>query len=330
MEYRRLGRAGLKLSELSYGSWVTFSFQLDASAAMDCIRTAYDAGINFFDNAEVYAAGQSELLMGQALAKLGFARDSYCVSSKVYWGGDLPTQRGLHRKHVRDACHAALRRLQVDYLDLFFCHRPDLETPIEETVRAMDELVRQGKVLYWGTSEWSAEQIQQAHGTARQYGLVPPSMEQPEYNMFSRDRVEREFHRLYAEIGLGTTTWSPLASGILTGKYGDGVPAGSRMSLEQYAWLKERVLDGDSGREKLDKAARLARVAREIGMTPAQLAIAWCLENPNVSTVILGASTTAQLTENIGALDRRSALTDAVKTRIEEILDNRPELPRQY
>ena len=211
MEYRRLGSSGLKVSALSFGSWVSFSFQLDDQAATECMTAAYDAGVNFFDNAEVYAGGESELMMGRVLRKAGWGRDTYCVSSKVYWGGQLPSQRGLNRKHVHDACHAALRRLQVDYLDLFFCHRPDLETPIEETVRAMDTLVRQGKVLYWGTSEWSAQQIQEAYVVARQHGLTPPTMEQPQYNMFERDRVEREYHRLYAEVGLGTTIWSPLA-----------------------------------------------------------------------------------------------------------------------
>jgi voltage-dependent potassium channel beta subunit len=330
MEYRRLGNSGLKLSALSYGSWVTFSFQLDGSAALDCLRAAYDAGINFFDNAEVYADGNSEVLMGEALRKLGFSRDTFCVSSKVYWGGDLPTQRGLHRKHIRDACHAALKRLRVDYLDLFFCHRPDLETPIEETVRAMDDLIAQGKVLYWGTSEWSAQQIQQAHGLARQYGLVPPTMEQPEYNMLNRDRVEREYHRLYREIGLGTTTWSPLASGVLTGKYSHGVPQDSRMALPEYAWLKEQVIDSDAGRAKIDRADRLVELAKEIGMTPAQLAIAWCLANPHVSTVILGASNPKQLAENLGAIEQRSKLTEEVMTSIEAILQNRPELPQQF
>ena len=218
MQYRRLGRSGLKLSSLSLGSWVTFSYQLDDSAAIRLLKVAYDAGVNFFDNAEVYAAGESELMMGRALKRLGWSRDTFCVSSKVYWGGGRPTQRGLSRKHVHDACHAALKRLQLDYLDLFFCHRPDLETPIEETVRAMHDLVAQGKVLYWGTSEWSAQQIQQAYGIARAHGLTPPTMEQPQYNMLHRDRVEREYRPLYDEIGLGTTIWSPLASGVLTGK----------------------------------------------------------------------------------------------------------------
>jgi voltage-dependent potassium channel beta subunit len=330
MQYRRLGRSGLKLSALSYGSWVTFAIQLDEKPALECMTAAYDAGVNFFDNAEVYAGGESEKLMGKLFRELGWGRDTYCVSSKVYWGGELPTQRGLHRKHIHDACHAALRRLQVDYLDLFFCHRPDLETPIEETVRAMHDLIRQGKVLYWGTSEWSAQQIQEAYGLARQYGLTPPTMEQPEYNMLHRDRVEREYHRLYEEIGLGTTIWSPLASGVLTGKYSSGVPEDSRMAIAQYDWLKERVIDSTEGQAAIRKADRIVGLAAEIGLTPAQLAIAWCLKNVNVSTVILGASRKEQIVENLASLDRLDLLTAEVLDRIEEVLDNRPALPKQF
>jgi voltage-dependent potassium channel beta subunit len=328
MEYRRLGRSGLKLSALSFGSWVTFKFQMDDGAATACMTTAYDAGVNFFDNAEAYAGGESERIMGRALAKLGWGRDTYCVSSKVYWGGGLPTQRGLSRKHVHDACHAALGRLRVDYLDLFFCHRPDLETPIEETVRAMHDLVQQGKVLYWGTSEWSAQQIQEAHGLARQYGLTPPTMEQPQYNMLARDRVEREYHRLYSEIGLGTTIWSPLASGVLTGKYEDGIPEGSRMSLPDYQWLRDR-LDAPDGRAQVRKASELEGVADRLGVSRARLAIAWCLKNPNVSTVILGASSPEQLRENLRSLEAVPLLTDDVMGEIEGVLQNRPELPTQ-
>ena len=267
--------------------------------------------------------------MGRVLRKAGWGRDTYCVSSKVYWGGRLPTQRGLSRKHVHDACHAALGRLQVDYLDLFFCHRPDLETPIEETVRAMDTLVRQGKVLYWGTSEWSAQQIQEAHGVARQYGLTPPTMEQPQYNMFERDRVEREYDRLYSEVGLGTTIWSPLASGILTGKYRDGVPEGSRMSLPDYRWLRERV-ESPQGQANVRKAIELEDVARELGIPLAQMAIAWCLNNPHVSTVILGASNARQLAQNLASLDQVPRMTDDVLEKIEAVLGNRPELPTQF
>jgi voltage-dependent potassium channel beta subunit len=329
MEYRRLGRSGLKLSCLSLGSWVTFSFQLDDKAAMTLMQKAFDAGINFFDNAEVYAAGESERIMGRSLKKLGWTRDSYCVSSKAYWGGELPTQRGLHRKHIHDACHAALGRLQVDYLDLFFCHRPDLETPIEETVRAMHDLVQQGKVLYWGTSEWSAQQIQQAYGCARQFGLTPPTMEQPQYNMLHRDRVEREYHRLYTEIGLGTTIWSPLASGLLTGKYRDGIPEDSRMALPDYRWLRERI-ETEEGRAQIEKAEVLARIADELRMSRAQLAIAWCLKNTSVSTVILGASRVQQLEENLASLDKLALLDDAVMDMIESVVQNRPELPQQF
>ncbi len=328
MEYRRLGRSGLKLSCLSFGSWVTFSNQLDGTAAAACMAAAYDRGVNFFDNAEVYAEGESERIMGRALGRLGWGRDTFCVSSKVYWGGDLPTQRGLSRKHVHDACHAALRRLEVDYLDLFFCHRPDLETPIEETVRAMSDLIAQGKVLYWGTSEWSAQQIQQAWGLARQHGLTPPTMEQPQYNLFHRDRVEREYHRLYAEIGLGTTTWSPLASGVLTGKYRDAVPPGSRMTLPDYGWLRARLAT-DEGKSQRCKAAGLEAIARELGLTPAQLAIAWCLKNPHVSSVILGASNVRQLHENLASVEKLALLDGAALERIEGVVQNRPELPEQ-
>jgi len=330
MEYRRLGRSGLKVSALSFGSWVTFSFQVEGSKAEEIMAAAYDAGVNFFDNAEVYASGESERIMGETLHKLGWSRDTFCVSSKVYWGGDLPTQRGLHRKHIVDACHAALKRLQVDYLDLYFCHRPDLETPIEETVRTMDTLIQQGKVLYWGTSEWSAQQIQEAYGIARQYGLTPPTMEQPQYNMLVRDRFEREYQRLYSEIGLGTTIWSPLASGVLTGKYADGIPEDSRMALSDYDWLRERAIESDEGKAQIRKASEVAGIARDLGCTPAQLALAWCLKNPNVSTVILGASRVEQLRENLAALDTVSLLTDEVMERIEGVLQNKPELPTQF
>jgi len=267
--------------------------------------------------------------MGRVLKKAGWGRDTYCVSSKAYWGGDLPTQRGLSRKHLHDACHAALRRLQVDYLDLFFCHRPDLETPIEETVRAMDDLIRQGKVLYWGTSEWTAQQIQQAHGIARELNTTPPTMEQPQYNMFHRERFEAEYHRLYSEVGLGTTIWSPLASGVLTGKYTDGIPDGSRMSLPDYQWLRERI-ETDEGKAQIRKAAELGGLARELGIPLAQLAIAWCLKNPNVSTIILGASSVDQLRQNLESIDKLELLTGDVMERIEAVLCNRPELPTQF
>ena len=329
MEYRRLGESGLKVSALSFGSWVTFGNQVDDKAGRELLAVAYDAGVNFFDNAEVYAAGESERIMGRALKKLGWGRDTYTVSSKVFWGGKLPTQRGLSKKHVRDACHAALERLGVDYLDLFFCHRPDLETPIEETVRAMNDLIAQGKVLYWGTSEWTAEQIAEAAGCARALGLQGPTMEQPQYNMFCREKVEVEFHRLYQTLGLGTTIWSPLASGILTGKYKDGVPKGSRVLLRDYRWLKERF-ESDEGRAQIAKAARLESVARELDTTMPKLAIAWCLTNPNVSTVILGASKRSQLEETLHSLELVPRLTPEVVERIEAVLDNRPSLPEAF
>ncbi len=323
MEYRRLGKSGLQVSALSFGSWVTFSYQVDDSAGVELMKLAYDAGVNFFDNAEIYANGQSELIMGRALKKLGWGRDTYCVSSKVFWGGDLPTQRGLSRKHVHDACHAALKRLQVDYLDLYFCHRPDFDTPIEETVRAMGDLVAQGKVLYWGTSEWSADQIASAYGIARELGVAPPTMEQPQYHLLERDKVEREYAQLYETIGLGTTIWSPLASGILTGKYRDGIPEDTRITLSDYGWLKKNF-ESEEGQEKIRKAAELEPVAADLGVPLAQLAIAWCLLNPNVSTVILGASRASQLEENLAALELVPKLTDDVVERIEEILDNKP------
>jgi voltage-dependent potassium channel beta subunit len=328
MQYRRLGKSGLKVSALSLGSWVTFHTQVDDRAAIEMLRVAYDAGVNFFDNAEAYAAGESERIMGRALEKLAFPRDTFAVSSKVFWGGNLPTQKGLSRKHVRDACDAALERLRVDYLDLYFCHRPDLDTPIEETVRAMHDLVAQGKVLYWGTSEWSADQIAEAHGVANAHHLTPPTMEQPQYSLLERDKVEREFARLYETIGLGLTIWSPLASGILSGKYANGVPKDSRMALPEYKWLRDR-LESAEGREQVRKAGELARVASEIGATPSQLAIAWCLLNPNVSTVILGASRTAQLKENLASLEFVAKLDASVRDRIERIVANKPDpLPR--
>lgn len=329
MEYRRLGQSGLKLSALSFGSWVTFSYQVERKLARELMAQAYDAGVNFFDNAEVYADGESERIMGHALNELGWSRDSYCVSSKVYWGGEKPTQRGLSRKHIHDACHAALGRLRVDYLDLFFCHRPDLETPVEETVRAMHDLIGQGKVLYWGTSEWSAQQIQEAHTVARGLGLTPPTMEQPQYNMLHRDRFEAEYHRLYSVVGMGTTIWSPLASGILTGKYREGVPPDSRMNLPEYQWLRERMKTPE-GRRKIETAAKLQTVADRLDVSPARLAIAWCLKNPHVSTVILGASKATQLTENLRSLETVERLDDAVMDEIELILNNRPQLPEQF
>jgi len=329
MEYRRLGKSGLKVSTLSLGSWVTFQTQVDLPMAEEMMKTAYDAGVNFFDNAEAYANGASEEIMGDALKKLGWTRDTFTVSSKVFWGGQLPTQRGLSRKHITDACHAAMGRLKVDYLDLYFCHRPDEDTPVEETVRAMDALIQQGKILYWGTSEWSAQQIMEAYSVARQYGLTPPTMEQPEYNMFNRQKVESDYRRLYTEIGLGTTIWSPLASGLLTGKYSQGIPEDSRMNLPGYGWLK-RIAESESGRAKIKQATELQAIAEEIGHSLTNMSLAWCAANPNVSTVILGASKMSQLTENLKALEVVPALTPEIMEKIDSILGNKPAPPPQF
>ena len=323
MEYRRLGKSGLRVSELSYGSWVTFSFQLDKAKAKKTMKHAYDAGINFFDNAEVYAAGESEKIMGAALKELGLQRDTYTVSSKVFFGGQLVTQRGLNAKHIRDGCDAALKRLKLDYLDLFFCHRPDFHTPVEETVRAMDVLVKQGKILYWGTSEWPADRIREAYLIAYKYGLTPPSMEQPEYNMFNRMKMEKEYLGLFDSEGMGTTIWSPLASGVLTGKYNRGIPKGSRMSLPDYKFLRDK-LESKEGSDRLNKVKRLGKVADKLGISLAQLSLAWCLKNKNVSTVILGATNTKQLDENLKSIEYKDLLTDSVMGRIENILKNMP------
>ena len=323
MDYRRLGKSGLRVSELSYGSWVTFSFQLDKAKAKKTMKHAYDAGINFFDNAEVYAAGDSEKIMGAALKELGLKRDTYTVSSKVFFGGQLVTQRGLNAKHIRDGCDAALKRLKLDYLDLFFCHRPDFHTPVEETVRAMDVLVKQGKILYWGTSEWPADRIREAYLAAYKYGLTPPSMEQPEYNMFNRSKMEKEYLGLFDSEGMGITIWSPLASGVLTGKYNSGVPKGARMSLPEYKFLRDK-LESKEGADRLNKVKRLGKVADKLGASLAQLSLAWCLKNKNVSTVILGATNTKQLDENLKSVQYKDLLTESIMSRIENILKNKP------
>lgn len=323
MEYRQLGKSGLFVSALSFGSWVTFANQVHDDSGEAMLRCAYEAGVNFFDNAEVYAQGESENIMGRALKKLGFQRDTFCVSSKVFWGGPKPTQRGLNRKHIFDACHDAMKRLQVDYLDMYFCHRPDIHTPIEETVRAMSDLVTQGKVMYWGTSEWSASQIARAHAAAKDMNLVGPTMEQPQYNLFVRDKVEGDYAELYDSVGLGTTIWSPLASGILTGKYADGIPDDSRMNLPGFEWLRKRV-ESEEGRDRIEKAGKLGAIARELGMSLTDLALAWCLKNPHVSTVILGASRLSQLEDNLQVLPKVALLTDDVMEQIETIVDNKP------
>lgn len=332
MEYRRLGKSGLPISALSYGSWVTFSNQMAVDAALEAMTAAYDAGINFFDNAEVYASGQSETIMGEALKRAGWPRDTYIVSSKVIWGSapdPKPTQRGLHRKHVYEACHDAMRRLQVDYLDLYFCHRHDPDVPMEEIVRTMTDLVQQGKVLYWGTSEWTAEQIIEAYGVARQYGLVPPVMEQPEYNMFRRDRVEKELAPLYEKIGLGTTVFSPLYFGLLTGKYNDGIPADSRATLPGYEWLRETV-ESEEGQERIAKVRKLTKIAGELDTSTTRLALAWCLKNPQVSSVILGASRVEQVHDNLRALELLPHMTHDVMQAIEGVLGNKPEPPEKF
>ncbi|MGA7296721.1 MAG: aldo/keto reductase [Rhodanobacteraceae bacterium] len=322
MQYRRLGHSGLQLSALSFGAWVTFGRQVDRRAAREMLAYAHDQGVNYFDNAETYGAGVAETIMGDVLAEQGFARDSFCVSSKVYFGSvkdPKPTQRGLSRKHVFEACDQALNRLQVDYLDLYFCHRPDEDTPVAETVWAMDNLVRAGKVLYWGTSEWPAERIREAHQVAEKHNLIAPTMEQPQYNLLHRERVEKEYASLYDEYGMGTTIWSPLASGLLTGKYNDGVPEGSRLDQEGYEWLKDSIF-GEDADKKLKQVASLAPIAEELDCNQAQLAIAWCLKNPHVSTVMLGASRLEQLEENLAALDVAERMNDEVVKRIEEAM----------
>lgn len=329
MEYRYLGRSGLKVSSLSFGAWVTFGSQMGVDLAHDCMKAAYDAGVNFFDNAEVYASGQAETIMGEVIKKAGWKRSDLVVSTKIFWGGPGPNDRGLSRKHILEGTDAALKRLQMDYVDLIYCHRPDLHTPIEETVRAMSHLINQGKALYWGTSEWSALQIQEAYHIARREHLVPPTMEQPEYNMFNRDKIEREYLPLYQEIGLGTTIWSPLHSGILTGKYNNGIPEGSRMTVDGYEWLR-KMMDSEKGRERLNKVREMTTVAQELGLSMAEMALAWCLKNPNVSTVITGASKPEQVTQNMKALEAVAKLTPDVMATLEGILQNKPEQPQDF
>ena len=323
MEYRRLGRSGLQVSALSFGAWVTFAQQITRETASALMTAAFDGGVNFFDNAEAYADGEAEVVMGKILKKKGWPRSEFIVSSKVFWGGDKPNQEGLSRKHVIEACHAAMKRLKVDYLDLYFCHRPDPHTPIEETVRAMSDLVHQGKILYWGTSEWGAQGITEAHEAARKYNLVPPTMEQPQYNMFTRDKVEREFAPLYGEVGLGTTIWSPLASGMLTGKYLDGDPGDTRISLKDYEWLRKTFHDEEAQR-RLDVVRNLGEFAKELGTTLPRLALAWCLKNPHVSTAIMGASRVEQLVDNLQSLEVVARLTPEVMEKVEGILGNKP------
>lgn len=327
MEYRRLGKSGLQLSVLSLGSWLTFGKQVGDSVAESLMTMAYDNGVNFFDNAEIYARGKSEEVMGKILKKKQWRRDSYTVSSKAFFGlgGELlPTQKGLHRKHLVEACEGALQRLQLDYLDLFFCHRPDKQTPIEETVWTMHNLIAQGKILYWGTSEWSAQEIMEAHMVAQRYNLIGPVMEQPQYNMLVRHRVEVEYAQLYKTVGLGTTVWSPLASGVLTGKYNEGFPAGTRLGIAGLDWLKERSF----AKGNLPRAKKLSVLCKALGIPMPVVALAWCLKNPHVSTVILGASTEGQLKENLKALGAQHQLDEEVMEKIETVLDNKPAPPQ--
>ena len=323
MEYRNLGRTGLQLSVLSFGSWVTFHKQIEDHTAGDLMGMAYDAGINFFDNAEGYALGESEKMMGRVLKNNQWERSSYVVSSKVFFGwrkSNKPNQTGLSRKHIVEACHEALQRLQLDYLDLYFCHRPDPQVPIEEVVWTMHNLILQGKILYWGTSQWSGAEIMEAHRVAQQYNLIGPSMEQPQYNMFERYKMEMDYLPVFKNTGLGTTIWSPLAAGFLTGKYLNGIPAESRLAIEGFDWLKDRWLQ----QEKIDKLKKLVALANTLGVSMASLAIAWTIKNPNVTTAILGATRKEQLSENLKALDALKILTPEVVLEVEKILQNKP------
>ena len=308
MEYRNLGKSGLKISCLSFGSWVTFVNQLTESTALTCMSIARDHGVNFFDNAEAYANGKSEILMGKIFKKLKWSRDSYIVSSKAFWGGELPTQKGLSKKHIHDACNQALKRLQLNYLDLYYCHRPDPETPIEETVYAMNDLIAQGKILYWGTSEWSAAEIDYAFQVSDKFNLRRPTMEQPQYNLLYRDRIKKEYAPIFEKYGLGSTIWSPLASGVLSGKYMNRMPNKYRFKVKGYEWLKDELLQ----EEFLPKLNIIKKVADELNVTMAQLSIAWCLKNQNVSSVILGASKKNQLKENLASLEVYDMLNEEI------------------
>jgi voltage-dependent potassium channel beta subunit len=322
-----MGKTGLKLSVLSYGSWVTFSKQVDDSASDRLMGIAYDNGINFFDNAEAYEGGRSEEMMGRVLAKKNWDRTTYCISSKVFFGlygkDNKPNQNGLSRKHITEACHQALRRMQTDYLDLFYCHRPDRETPMEEIVWSMNILLQQGKILYWGTSEWSAGEIMEAHAVAERLRLIGPSVEQPQYNMFERQKMEYDYYSIFRNVGMGTTIWSPLASGLLTGKYNEGIPEGSRLSISNYAWLKDRMMQDD----KLNRVKKLASVAAGLNTSLATLAVAWCIHNPNVTSAILGATKEQQLLENLAALDVYPNLTPDIMAQIDAIMGNKPPMP---
>ena len=329
MEYRYLGKSGLQVSALSFGSWVTFGNQADEDLAFELMNTAYEAGVNFFDNAEVYANGVAETLMGAVIKKAGWKRSDLVISTKIYWGGEGPNDRGLSRKHIVEGIDASLDRLQLDYVDLVFAHRSDFHTPMEETVRAFNHLINQGKAFYWGTSEWSAQEIMEAYAIAQREHLLPPLMEQPQYHMFHRQRFEVEYAPLYKEIGLGTTIWSPLASGLLTGKYNQGMPGGTRSSLEGYEFLRNRF-EGDEADKNIQKVGAMMLIAEELGCSMAQLALAWTLKNPNVSTTITGASKVEQVVDNMKAIDVVAKLTPEVMERIEAILDNKPKPPTDW
>jgi voltage-dependent potassium channel beta subunit len=326
MEYRKMGRSGLQLSVLSFGSWVTFHKQIKDESADTLMGLAYDSGINFFDNAEVYALGESEKMMGRVLKQKNWDRTSYTLSSKAYFGwrgkANKPNQTGLSRKHLTEACHEALQRLQTDYLDIFFCHRPDVNVPIEEVVWTMHNLIQQGKILYWGTSQWSGAEIMEAHRVAQQYHLMGPVVEQPQYNMFERFKMEQDYLPVFQNVGLGTTIWSPLAAGFLTGKYNDGIPEDSRLALQGFDWLKDRWIQD----AKLEKVKQLSLLAKELGVSMAALAIAWTIRNPNVTTAILGATRSEQLRENLKALDVLPLLTAEVMEKIEGVLQNKPHM----
>jgi voltage-dependent potassium channel beta subunit len=329
MEYRYLGSSGLKVSALSYGAWVTFGTQINEDQALELMKTAYEAGVNFFDNAEAYAGGEAETIMGNVIKRAGWKRSDLVLSTKIFWGGKGPNDRGLSRKHIIEGVDAALKRLQTDYVDLVFAHRPDFHTPIEETVRAFNHVIDQGKAFYWGTSEWSATEIMEAYAVARREHLIPPQMEQSQYNMFHRERIEAEYAHLYKEIGLGTTIWSPLASGLLTGKYNKEMPEGTRASLEGYEWLRKRFTD-ETAIDRIQRVGELIPIAEEIGASMAQMALAWTLKNPNISTTITGASRPEQITENMKALDFVDTLTPEVMERTEAVLDNKPAPPQDW
>ncbi|KAG0200899.1 hypothetical protein BGX28_006174 [Mortierella sp. GBA30] len=332
MEYRYLGKSGLMVSCLSLGGWVTYGGQVGPEVAQQCMKTAFDLGINFFDTAEVYSGGQCEIDMGVAIRKFGWKRSDLVISTKLFWGGKGPNDRGLSRKHIIEGTDASLKRLQLDYVDLLYAHRPDPDTPMEEIVRAFNHVINQGKAFYWGTSEWSAQQITEAHAVAQRLNLIAPLMEQPQYNMFHRDRVEKEYQPLFKNFGMGSTIWSPLASGLLSGKYNEGIPTDSRLALKDNAVMKRLrdALDTEDGRVKISKVIKLQTIAQELNCTTSQLALAWCLKNPNVSSVITGASKPSQIEENVQSLRVVPLLTEEIMQRIEDILLNKPALDYNF